>query len=123
MDDDVSVWCWWGWLVSRMGVVVAVVLVIVEVAISVVVNWATSGLSPWLWLVLGMLVVVTCGLVWWQFSVASPGNGTRVRTRAGLGGAVENSPVDVTGSGGPVEVSTTASWWGRIRGSGTTVRR
>lgn len=107
---------------SRMGVVVAVVLVIVEVAISVVVNWATSGLSPWLWLVLGVLVVVTCGLVWWQSRIASPGNGTWARTRAGLGGAVEDSPIEVSGSGGPVDVSVKASWWGRIRRSGTTVR-
>ncbi|MGH3754280.1 MAG: hypothetical protein ACRDRP_16605 [Pseudonocardiaceae bacterium] len=44
---------------------VAVALVLVEVTTAVVVNFATNGRSPWLWPALGVLVVVTCALVWW----------------------------------------------------------
>jgi hypothetical protein len=108
--------------VSRVGALVAVVLVVLEAATSVVVNWVTDGLSPWLWLALGGLVVATCALVWRQSRRTPSPNSTRVRVRAGTGAVVEDSPVEVPGRG-QVEVSTTASWWGRVRRSGTTVRR
>lgn len=101
---------------------VAVALVLVEVAMAVVVNFATNGQSPWLWPALGVLVVVTCALVWW---LQAPGGSsipsTRVRTTATAGGSVESSPSDVQGQG-DIDVATKASWCGRVRDSGTTVR-
>ncbi len=101
--------------------IVAVALVLVEVATAVVVNFATNGRSPWLWPALGVLVVVTCALVWWLQPGGSSIPSTRVRTTATTGGSVEGSSPDVQGQGN-IDVATKASWWGRVRDSGPTVR-
>jgi hypothetical protein len=106
---------------SRAGAWVAVVLVLLEVAVAVV-SLAVEGLSLWLWALLVLLAAVTCALVWWQHRRGEPAASTRVRVRAGMGGVVEDSPQEVPGRG-DVNVSTRASWWGRVRRSGTTVRR
>jgi hypothetical protein len=99
------------------------VLVVLETGAAVVANFATGGSSVWLWPLLGLVVAATCALVWRQHRRrASARPTTRVRVRAGVGGAVEDSPTDVPGRG-DVDVATTASWWGRVRRSGTTVRR
>jgi hypothetical protein len=98
-----------------------VVLVVIEAATAVVVNLATDGQSAWLWPLLVVLVIATCALVWWQ-QRRGGGPGTRIRLRAGTGGEVADVPVDVAGGKG-TDVSVRASWWGRIRRSGVTVRR
>jgi hypothetical protein len=109
--------------VSRISALVAVVLVVIEAATAVVVNLATDGRSAWLWPLLAVLVIATCALVWWQ-QRRGGGPGTRIRLRAGTGGEVADVPVDVAGAGGNgTDVSVRASWWGRIRRSGVTVRR
>jgi hypothetical protein len=105
------------------GKLVAVALVLVEVATAVVVNFTTNGRASWLWPALGMLVAVTCALVWrLQVTGGSSIRFTRIRTTATTGGSVKGSPVDVQGQGN-IDVVTKASWWGRVRDSGTTVHK
>src|SRR5262245_8978298 len=102
--------------------IVAVALVLVEVVTAVVVNFATGGQAPWLWPALAGLVLVTCVLVWWlEGSGGASTSSTRVRTTATTGGTVGGSRADGQGEGN-VDVTTKASWWGRVRKSGTTVR-
>lgn len=107
---------------SRAGASVAVVVVVLDVVAAVVVNLATDGAAAWLWPLLGLVVLVTCALAWWQYRRPASAGSTRVRIRAGTGSAVEDSMVDVP-SRGDVNVSTTASWWGRVQRSPVKVRR
>ncbi|WP_239394764.1 hypothetical protein [Frankia sp. CiP3] len=107
---------------AQVNALIAVVLVVLEVAVSVMVNFATNGSSPWLWPLLGLVVVVTCTLVWWRHRRSVSGRSTRARIKASVGGEVEDSPVSVPARG-DVEMSIKASWWGKVRRSGITGRR
>jgi hypothetical protein len=105
--------------VSVSAAWIAVALVVVETASAVVVNFATAGLSPWLWLVLAVVVVVTCVLTWWLHQ--SSAQSTRVGIRATAGGEVVDSPVEAPGKG-DVRVSIKASRRGKVRRSGAKIR-
>lgn len=90
-------------------------LVVLEAAVAVVVNLATSGdLGAWIWVVLVVVVALTAGASGW-FALQGT-RGARVRQKASRGGVIERSGIQAPAEA-PADVDQTADD-GTIRDSG-----